>query len=227
MPQRQPTPVFVPFLSTRTTLSSNVSDLDEIIRTTPSGGEIPTDPNIPQIISNLNAFAYNVQATLVNLNETCQWTPMSSGHVAKMWINIAVIGDMTAFTDETVTWDTVSISLTEVGTGNVLWQSRETTGITIFNLAGEVRMFIIAQAVDNQAFQVSQGVPININIQTTFTQTTGGTDPTFQFGLVPFFPLTADSNSKFFSQSGIVFYLDRFRSTKEIDRQLEGEGLRS
>jgi len=222
MPQRQPTPVFVPFISTRSTLSSNVSDLDEIIRTTPSGGEIPTDPNIPQIISNLNAFAYNVQATLTNLNETCQWTPMSSGHVAKMWVNIAIIGDMTAFTDETVTWDDISITLTETGTGNVLWRTRVNTGITIFNAAGEVRMFIVAQAVDNQSFMVSQGVPININVTTTHTQTSGGTDPTFQFGIVPFFPLTADSNSKFFSQSGIVFYLDRFRSKHEVERQLAG-----
>ena len=222
MPQRQPTPVFVPFLDVQSLTSSNVSDLDEIIRTTARDGEIPTDPNIPQIISNLNAFAYSTAADLAQYNVTCQWTPMSSGHVAKMWVNIAMVGDMTGFTDETVTWDTVQITLTEAGTNNVLWDRSYNTGITIFNLAGETRMFIIAQPVDNQSFFVEQGVAVNIHLRTTSTQTTGGTDPNMFFGLAPFFPLTADAFSKFFSQSGIVFYLDRVRSKTEVARQLEG-----
>ena len=72
-------------------------------------------------------------------------------------------------------------------------------------------MFIIRQAVDNQSLEVSQGVPVNIRIVATITQGTGGTDPTFFMGVSPFFPLTADTISKMFSSSGVVFYLDRSR----------------
>ncbi len=211
MPQRQPTPTFVPFIDTGTIRDITVSNLDQILFSPTSGGTVPTDPNIPQIISNLNEMPFNSAADLTPYDVTVQWTPMSSGHVTKMFINIAVAAEMPTHTDEDIDINTISIEITEQGTNKVLFLQQYTPGLAQFNAALEERMFIIRQAVDNQSLEVSQGVPVNIRIVATITQGTGGTDPTFFMGVSPFFPLTADTISKMFSSSGVVFYLDRSR----------------
>ena len=207
MPRRQPTPIFVPFQDTQTMLSTVVSDLDQVIRTALNpDSAIPTDPNTPQIISNLNTMAFWGAGNRTAYDTTCQWTPMSSGHVVKMFVNIGTVMDMTAFTDNSTTWDTVTVSVTEAGTGNSLFSRVYPTGLDVFNAAGEARMFIVADPVDNQSFFVAQGVAVNIRVQCDFTETI---TQVFQLGVVPFFPTQPDTLSKFFSQSGIVFYVDR------------------
>ncbi len=210
MPQRQPTPIFVPFIDTGTLRDITVSNLDQILFS-PTDGTVPTDPNIPQVISNLNSMPFYSAADLTLYDVTTQWTPMSSGHVTKMFINIAVAAEMPTHTDDDVTLETISIQITEQGTNKVLFLQTYDSGITIFNAALEERMFIIRQSVDNQSLEVSQGVPVNIRITSTLTIETGNTAPTFFMGVSPFFPLTADTISKMFSSSGVVFYLDRSR----------------
>ena len=138
-------------------------------------------------------------------------TPMSSGHVTKMFINIAIAAEMPTHTDEDIDINTITIEITEQGTNKVLFLQQYTPGLAQFNAALEERMFIIRQAVDNQSLEVSQGVPVDIRIVSTITQGTGGTDPTFFMGVSPFFPLSVDTISKMFSSSGVVFYLDRSR----------------
>jgi len=212
MPTRQPTPIFVPFVDPQSAESTEISNLDQIVRTTlnPSGA-IPTDPNIPQIISNLNTISYNAPAVRVDYDTTCQWKPMSSGHVVKMFLNLAIIGDMQTLVDDDVDMDLVTLTIEEEGTNKTLFSNSYDPGLDQFNATDEVRMFILAESIDNQDFQVSQGVALNIRLQTTLTIGSGGTAPTFFNGVAPFFPLTADTFSKMFSQSGIVFYVDRFR----------------
>jgi len=210
MPQRQPEPVFVPFMDINGLRDITVSNLDEILFS-PVEGTTPTDPNIPQVISNLNEMPFFSAPDLTPYDVTTTWTPMSSGHVVKMFLNICLAMEMPTHTDEDIDIDDITIEITEQGTNKVLFLQTYVPGLGTFNAALEERLFIIRQAVDNQSLQVSKGVPVNIRIVATLTQGTGGTDPTFFMGVSPFFPMSADSISKMFSSSGIVFYLDRDR----------------
>ena len=61
-----------------------------------------------------------------------------------------------------------------------------------------------------------EGGAINIMVQTTNTGDTGNI--TWESGVVPFIPKQIDSTSKYFSTSGIVFYIDRDRLAHEEKR---------
>ena len=204
MPQRQPTAYFAPFVDTTSLGVTNVSDLDTITRSS-----LTTDSNVPQIISNLNAMAFHSGTADTVYNATSIWTPPASGHLVKFTINIAALMDMTARTSDDVTFTALSVTLTEQGTENVLWNRDYATSFAIQDAAGETRMFIASETVANQSILVSEGVAININVATV--QTADTANVTTVSGVVPFFPNTIDTNSKFFSQSGIVFYIDRDR----------------
>ena len=212
MPQRQPTPYFAPFIDTSTLATTNVSDLDTITRSS-----LTTDSNIPQIISNLNTMAFHQEGNDTNYNQTCLWTPPASGHLVKFTINIAAILDLTTRSSDSITFQQVQISLTEAGsTGNLLWARNYLTGFAAQDAAGETRMFIASETVANQSIPVSEGVTISINVTLVNSGDTGNI--VWVTGVVPFFPNTIDSNSKFFSQSGIVFYIDRDRLAHEEKR---------
>ena len=213
MPQRTPQAIFVPWIDTTGTRTVVVSDLNQISRTALSaGGAFPTDPHLKRIFSNLNNLSFHSAADLTAYDITIQWTPEYSGHVVKMFINIAIVAEMPTNTDEDITFDRVEIEVRERGTGNRLWMNSYTPGLNIFNAANEERMFIIADPVDKRDFLVQQGVAVDIRLRCFITQDTGGTDPTFFMGVPDIFPLTADTNSKMFYESGIVFYVDRDRS---------------
>ncbi len=199
-----PKAIFVPLIDTATMNTTNVSDVDEIIRTALTvGGAIPTDVNIPQTISNLNTMAYYRTTDDVAFDTTYQWIPPITGKVDKFFLNVCMIGNMDAFTDDGNFWDTVRITVTKGGS-DVYYDQIFPTGLAEFDAAGEVRLFIVAQPVWGNDFFVRGGSPVDIRIRTTNTKT-----PTnvMHWGMVPFFPTTADSNSKFFSQSGIVFHI--------------------
>ena len=127
-----------------------------------------------------------------------------------MFVNICIASELATHVDDDVTFDSVTVSVTEAPSGSVIWQRKYTTGLALFD-AVEERLFIIADTSDQQNFRVNQGQAYDIRVQTELLQGTGGTDPTFFIGVSPFFPTTADTFSKMFSQSGIVFYLDRER----------------
>jgi len=211
MPRRQPTPIFVPFIDTGTLRDITISNIDQITLSPVSGSVTPTDPHIPQIISNLNQMPFYSGADITAYDVTTQWTPMSSGHIVKLFVNIAVCAEMPTWTDEDIDIDRITVTISEAGTGKVIWENSFAPALDQFNSALEERMFLIRVAIDNQSYQVSQGTKINIRVSSTITQGTGGTDPTFFMGVSPFFPMTADSLSKMFSQSGVVFYVDRDR----------------
>ncbi len=220
MPQRQPTPIFVPFIDTGTLRDITVSNLDQIALSPVSGTVTPTDPNIPQIISNLNEMPFYSSADILAYDVTTQWTPMSSGHIVKMFVNICLAAEMPTHTDDDVDINTVSVEISEAGSGRMLWRNTFGAPLDQFNAALEERLFLIRAGTDNQSIEVSQGVKINIRVNTTITVGTAGTDPTFFHGVSPFFPLTADTISKMFSVSGVVFYVDR---TREKNRSFNDE----
>ncbi len=199
-----PEAIFVPLIDTATMATTNVSDLDEIIRTAlNTGGGLPTDVNIPQTISNLNTLAYHTTADDTAFDTTYTWTPPITGKIEKFFVNICMIGNMTAHTDNGNFWDTVRVTMTKGGE-DVLWDNRYTTGLAEFDAVGEARLFIVAEPVWGNDFFVRGGSPIDIRVRTTNTKTITNV---MHWGMVPFFPVTADSNSKFFSQSGIVFHI--------------------
>jgi len=211
MPQRQPTPIFVPFIDTGTLRDITVSNLDQITLSPVSGSITPTDPNIPQIISNLNEMPFYSGADITAYDVTSQWTPMSSGHIVKMFVNIAVCAEMPTHTDDDIDIDLITVTVSEAGTGKTIWENTFAPQLDQFNSALEERMFIVRVAIDNQSYQVSAGTKVNIRVSSTLTVGSGGTPPTFFMGVSPFFPMTADTISKMFSTSGVVFYLDRDR----------------
>ena len=203
MPQRQPESYFAPFTDTTEMNVTNVSDLDTI-----TASSLDTDSNIPQTISNLNALAYHSSTDNTAYNVSSVWTPPVSGHIVKFTVNIASLMEMTAFTDNGTTFTGVTITFTEVGTGNVIWRQNYQTGFAQVVAITDIEMFVARETVSNQSYKVSEGVPININVTTEFTQVATNT---VTFGVVPFFPLTINTFSKFFTPSGVVFYIDRDR----------------
>jgi len=206
VPQRQPKSYFSPFVDTTEMNSVVVSDMDTI-----TASSLDTDSNLPQTISNLNNIAYHSSADNTAYNVNSVWTPPVSGHLVKFTINIASLMEMTAFTDNSATFEGVTITLTEVGTNNVIWRQAYRTGFSAVVAITDVEMFVARETVSNQSYEVSEGVPININVTTVFSQTATNT---ITFGVVPFFPLTINTFSKFFTTSGVVFYIDRDREKR-------------
>ncbi len=203
MPRRQPTPYFAPFTDTTEMNTVVVSDLNTI-----TASSLDTDSNIPQTVSNLNIISYHSSTDNTAYNVNSVWTPPASGHLVKFTINIAALMEMTAFTNNSSTFTGVNVTLTEVGTGKVIWKQNYLTGFAAVVEVADVEMFVAHETVANQSYEVSEGVAININVTTVFTQTDTNT---ITFGVVPFFPLTINTFSKFFTQSGVVFYIDRDR----------------
>ena len=203
MPQRQPKAYFAPFTDTTEMNTIVVSDMNTI-----TSSSLDTDSNVPQTISNLNTIAYHSSTDNTAYNVNSVWTPPASGHLVKFTINLAILMEMTAFTSNSATFTGVDITLTEAGTGNVLWSRSYSTGFAAVVAITDVEMFVARETVANQSIGVSEGVPININVTTLFAQTATNT---ITFGVVPFFPLTINTFSKFFTQSGVVFYIDRDR----------------
>ncbi len=213
-----PEAIFVPLIDTATMRTENVSDIDEIIRTsgTSVAGNtaLPTDVNIPQTISNLNTMAYYRTSDDTAFDTTYQWVPPITGKIEKLFVNICMIGSMTAHTDNGNFWDTVRVTITKGGDDNII-DHIIPTGLAEFDAVGEARLFIVAEAVWGNNFFVRGGSTVDIRVRTTNTKTITNV---MHWGMVPFFPTTADSNSKFFSQSGIVFHISE--SARETVTQL-------
>ena len=208
MPQRQPTPYFVPCTDSSNLNVTNVSDLDTITLSS-----LTSDSNVPQIISNLNSMAFHEEGDDTDYSVSTVWTPPVSGHLVKFTVNIAALTNVSVRTGDDILFRALTVTLQEVGTNNVIWSRAYSTSFAIQDAVGETRMFIASETVANQSIEVSEGVPINITVQTTNIGDTANI--TWQTGMVPFFPHTIDTNSKFFSQSGIVFYIDRDRLAHE------------
>ena len=168
-----------------------------------------SDANVPQIISNLNSMGFSDAGDDTNYDETTTWVPTVSGHVTKFTINIAALNQVTVRTGDDITFATLSVSITERGTGRLIWSKNYQTGFAIQDAADEVRMFIASETVVGQDIIISEGLPLLIQVTTTNIGDTANI--TWESGVVPFFPATIDTTSKFFSQSGIVFYVDRDR----------------
>ena len=207
-----PEAIFIPFITTQAMNTTNVSDLDTITRTTlnPNSSQ-PIDVNIPQTISNLNTMAYHDYGDDTNILQRFEWVPPESGLVNKLFLNFAILCNVTARSSDDVTFESVQISIRK-GDDDLIKPKNYGTGFAIQDAAGEVRMFIVADALWNNEFFVRKGSPITITIESI---TTGDTaNITWEMGLVPFFPTTIDSNSKFFSQSGIVMHLSNARTQR-------------
>ncbi len=204
MPQRQPKAYFAPFTDTTEMNTIVVSDMNTI-----TSSSLDTDSNVPQTISNLNTIAYHSSTDNTAYNVNSVWTPPASGHLVKFTINIAALNQVTVRSGDDITFTTLTVTLTEQGTGNVLWVRAYATGFAIQDAVDEVRLFHASETVANQSIGVSEGVAINIRVQTTNVGDTANI--TWESGVVPFIPKQIDTASKYFSTSGIVFYIDRNR----------------
>ncbi len=211
MPQRQPTSYFVPLQTVNASSTTVVSDLDTLTRSS-----LTSDSNIPETISNLNTIGFYDAGDDIDYDETTIWTPPVSGHLIKFTINIAALNQVTVRSGDDITFTTLTVTLTEVGTGKLIWERPYATGFAIQDAANEVRLFHASETIANQSIEVSEGVAINIRVQTTNVGDTANI--TWESGVVPFIPKGIDTASKYFSTSGIVFYIDRDRLAHEEKR---------
>ena len=177
--------------------------MDTLTRST-----LTSDSNVPQTISNLTDTHFWSAGDNTAYDTTTIWTPPASGHLVKFTINIAALMNMSARSTNDATFTRLNVTLTEAGVGNVIWRQNYTTGFALQDATGEARMFIASETIANQSYEVSEGVPINIRVDTTFEQTATNT---VQLGVCNFFPTSIDAVDKFWSPSGIVFYIDRER----------------
>ena len=140
------------------------------------------------------------------MDRTFQWLPEATGRVTKFFINIAVLMNMTARSTNEANFTDVQVTITKTGGQDVYYNESFSTGFADQDLAGEVRLFIVSHPVIGRGFPIRKGNAMNIRVRANFTQTS---DNTIEMGLVPLFPMTIDSNSKFFSRSGVLFYIER------------------
>ena len=112
---------------------------------------------------------------------------------------------MTDRTTNSATFTDVQVTIRK-GNDDLIKPRTYSTGFAAQDLAAEVRMFIVADAIWNNEFFVRKGAPITITITGNFAQTATNV---IEMGLVPFFPTTTGVGSKFFSQSGIVMHLQK------------------
>ena len=150
MPQRQPTAYFVPLQTVHPASTTVVSDLDTLTRSS-----LTSDSNIPETISNLNTIGFYDAGDDTDYDETTIWTPPVSGHLIKFTINIAALNQVTVRSGDDITFTTLTVTLTEQGTGNVLWVRAYATGFAIQDAVDEVRLFHASETVANQSIGVS------------------------------------------------------------------------
>ena len=203
-----PEAVFVPIADTQVMATTNVSDLDTITRTALNpDSAIPVEANLGETFSNLNTMAFHAFTNDTNIDRTYQWIPEATGRVTKFFINLATLCDVTTRSGDDVTFTNVQITISKVGGTDRYFDQSFATGFALQDAVGETRMFIVSQPIIGRGFPIRKGNPLNIRIRTT---TIGDTaNIVFRMGIVPLFPATIDSFSKFFSRSGVLFYIER------------------
>ena len=208
MPQRYSTKETIPLTDTQATATTVISDLDEIIRSTPTqGANIPID-DYSRLFSNLNTMQYNDYGDDTEINRTWTWIPPATGNLEKITFHIGILMNMTARSSDASTWSTATINLTDVS-GKEIINRTYSTGLAASDAAGEVRMFVIADAISTQHHQIAAGVPIEINITTAGN--TLSANHTWEMGIPHLFPLTIDTGSKWLYEPTITFHISRMR----------------
>ncbi len=203
-----PEAVFVPIADTQAMSTTNVSDLDTITRTAlNTDSAIPVEANLGETFSNLNTMAYHDYGDDTNIDRIFQWIPEATGRVTKFFINLATLCNVTTRSSDAVNFGSVQVTISKVGGNDRYFDQTFATGFADQDAVGETRMFIISQPIIGRGFPIRKGNPLNIHIRTV---TLGDTaNIVFEMGIVPLFPATIDSNSKFFSRSGVLFYIER------------------
>ncbi len=203
-----PEAVFVPLQDTQALASTVPSDLDTITRTALNpDSAIPIEGNLGDTFTNLNVMAFHDYGDDTNIDRMFQWVPESTGRVTKFFINIATLCQVTGRTADSVTFENVTITLSRVGGADKYYSQSFGTGFALQDATDEVRMFVVAQPIIGRGFPIRKGNPINIHIETTTTGDSAGI--TWEMGIPELFPITADSLSKYWYRSGILFYIER------------------
>ena len=203
-----PEAVFVPLQDTQALASTVPSALDTITRTALNvDGAIPIEGNLGDTFTNLDVMGFHDYGDDTNIDRTFQWIPEATGRISKFFINIATLCQVTVRTAEAVTFESVQITLSKVGGTETYFDQSFGTGFASQDATDEVRMFIVSQPVIGRGFPIRKGNPVNIRIRTI---TTGDTaNITWEMGIPQLFPMTADSLTKFWTRSGILFYIER------------------
>ena len=203
-----PEAVFVPLQDTQALASTVPADLDTITRTALNvSGAIPIEGNLGDTFTNLNVMAFHDYGDDTNIDRVFQWIPEATGRISKFFINIATLCQVTSRTADSVIFESVQITLSKVGGSETYFDQSFGTGFALQDATDEVRMFIVSQPVIGRGFPIRKGNPINIHVRTTTTGDSGGI--TWEMGIPPLFPNTADALTKFWTRSGVLFYIDR------------------
>ena len=205
-----PEAVWVPFTPIGTMTSSlTASTMDTIDRTAiGAASRLPLD-RYPQTITNTDVITYQTAAADVAFDQTYVWIPESNGKIDKFFINLGMIANMTAWTDNQNIWDSIIVTITRQGGNDVIFN--RTYGVARALGAICHHLFIVADSVTENTIKLRSGNPLEIRVQTTNTKTI--TNIT-SFGLVPLFPQqipAAAADPLFWAHSGIMFFISRDR----------------
>ena len=131
-----PEAIFVPFIDTTILVTNTVSTFDFLARTAKNvSSALPTDVNIPQIISNLDAVGFASAGDDTAYDKTFQWIPPITGKVDKFFLNFAIIMNMSARTADDATFDDVIITITKGGE-DVYYRETFATGLAALDATG-------------------------------------------------------------------------------------------
>ena len=207
-PQRFPSKMVIPITDTQATATTNISDLDEIIRTTPTqANTIPVD-DYSRLFSNLNSMQYHDYGDDTEIDRTFTYMPEASGNLDKIVLHFGVLLNMTARSSDASTFTTLAITISDVGGKQILHRTYS-TGLAESDAAAEVRMFIVAESVSTQHHTIQEGSPINIHIVSSGN--TLSANHTWEMGIPHLFPLTIDTGSKWLYEPNITFHISRMR----------------
>ena len=185
--------VWVPLTPTGTMGADSLlaSTLDTLRRTADNVGSVIPIDRYPQTITTNDIMAEQITADDTALDQSFQWIPENTGTLDKMFINLAVLMEMTVATSGSQIWDTIRVTITRVGGTDVMLDRTYNIARTVSAIGHHLE--IIADSVYLAGTKVRAGNQLDIRVRTTNTKS------------------MTNTSTLVLAHSGVMFYITRDR----------------
>ncbi len=185
------------------------SDLDSVVRTAETvASALPID-RYPQTITTNDILLEQIGASDAVVDTTFQWVPENSGQLDKMFINLAILANMTVATSGSQIWHDIRVTISRVGGQDMILDKTYPIDLTISAIGHHLE--IVADSITDKSIKIRAGNQLDIRIRTTNTKSMTNTTT---WGIIPFFPQQippAVADPLFWAHSGVMFYITRDR----------------